>query len=200
MASTVHKLFMRSSPLLKPLMDTRTCDPIIWLTSSFHIELDGRVVKKTAYRLTISRPYNSANGQIVIVKTHLSRFIIIIKERAHSLDKHWFYFTLLKFCGQESKFKSCLLSIRNGWGENVVECDIYTVMAFRGAYGSRPPGREGSQPVWTPPPRHGNHNLSRVGVFREQLGHSPWGITFSPRPNPPATVEQLYKERINQWI
>lgn len=105
MASTVHKLFMRSSPLLKPLMDTRTCDPIIWLTSSFHIELDGRVIKKTAYRLTISRPYNSANGKIVIVKTHLSRFIIIIKERAHSLDKHWFYFTLLKFCGQELNLK-----------------------------------------------------------------------------------------------
>lgn len=185
MASTVHKLFMRSSPLLKPLMDTRTCDQIISFTSSFHIELDSRVIRKTAYRLTRSRPYNSANGQIVIVKTHLSRYIIIIKERAHSLDKRWFYFTL-HVLWTWVKFKSCLLSIRNGWGENVVGCDSYTVMAFRGgAYGSRPPGRKGSQPVWTPPPsRHGNHNLSRVGVFREQLGHSPWGIPFNPRPSP----------------
>lgn len=74
-----------------------------------------------------------------------------------------------------------------------------TVMAFRGAYGSRSSGRKGSQPVWTPPPppRHGNHNLCRVGVFREKLGHSPSDIPFNPH-LPPATVEKLCKERINQ--
>lgn len=53
-----------------------------------------------------------------------------------------------------------------------------------GRTGLDPRVEKGANLFGLPPSRHGNHSLSRVEVFREQLGHSPWGIPFNLHPSP----------------